>query len=148
MGNFNVRKGIFETSSSSEDSVTVYEQMKMYGVKTELFNRFINGEVMFKFGNSDSIEDIEYLENEYAMDRNIRLMYEKSEKNNHEYSSDIEKYKNNGTIAWPFRCMKHDLYFTYRQFADVFGNEYYEYTPFSETIGEYTVFGVYGYNNE
>lgn len=148
MGNFNVRKGIFETSSSSEDSVTVYEQMRMYGVKTELYNRFINGEVMFKFGDSGSIEDIEYLENEYALDRNIRLMYEKSEQNKNEYSTEIEKYKSKGIICWPFRCMKHELYFTYGQFTDVFGNEYYDYTPFTETIGEYTVFGVYGYNNE
>lgn len=41
----NLRKGLFETSSSSEDSLSVYQDMKLYILPKDVYNRFIDGDV-------------------------------------------------------------------------------------------------------
>lgn len=47
-----VRKGLFETASSSEDSLSVYQEMKLYILPAEEYDLFKNNQLYVKFSNT------------------------------------------------------------------------------------------------
>lgn len=67
-----IRKGIFETSSSSEDSLSVYQDMKLYVLPKDIYNKFVDGKIYIRA--SDQIYP-EYVETEIeAIDKNNEMI--------------------------------------------------------------------------
>lgn len=68
-----IRKGIFETSSSSEDSLSVYQDMKLYILPKDIYDKFVDGKIYLRV--SDQQIYPEYVENEIeAIDKNNEMI--------------------------------------------------------------------------
>ena len=133
-----LRKGIFETSSSSEDSLTVWQEMKLFILPVDEYEKFKNGELYVKL---NGVRPFQYTDDEDVVkEDNIKMSA----------NVDVEPFKNHEFIMvnrWceDFLYYLNNFYTSYetyryaanRKYTDV---EFFEYDNEGEVI-----FGFYGY---
>ena len=61
----NLRKGLFETSSSSEDSLSVYQDMNLFILPKDKYEQFVDGKLYVKFDNIHPSVSDDYLKITY-----------------------------------------------------------------------------------
>ena len=139
----NLRKGLFETSSSSEDSLSVYQDMKLYILPKDVYNRFINGKVYIKFGENirpdwSDDEDCVISANEISIkDIKIRL----------------QQFENNDALYVPYYLsdalyyLEH-YYTNYTIYKNILERYYYDVSFFEYENDNDVIFGFYGYTEE
>ena len=113
-----IRKGVFETNSSSTHSITI--------CTSEEYKKFLNGELYVDYHGH--LYTLEQIEAKYEKDNR-----EWKEKYGHNYANDIEHY------------MELEGFYDYQRWEDYDYEEYKESytTPNGEEI---VVFGKYGYD--
>lgn len=135
-----IRKSIFETASSSEDSVSIYQDMHLYILPLDIYNKFISGEVYVKFNNINPswIDDEDYViaANENSIkEAKIRL----------EAYDDliyIPYYHSDGLYYLE------NYYTNYNVFQKVVSRYYYDFEFFTYENGNDVIFGFYGYTED
>lgn len=131
-----IRKGLFETSSSSEDSLSIYQEMKLYILPKDIYNRFISGEIYVRFGNN--------IHPEWSDD--ILCVDEANSKPLKEYGLMWD----NGKLAiggYVFNYLQY-LYVNYKTFTDVLYHHFSEHELFNYEDGNDMIFGYYGYTED
>lgn len=137
----NIRKGIFETSSSSEDSISVYQSMKLFILSEVDYKRFLAGDLYVKFDGLKPVVSDDYMyitnENEKAIkDYNIGLVNKSGLKNTaNMYASNIYNWMDKLYIDYKTYCRALQLY-------------YYEVSYFDYTEMDNVIFGFYGYTED
>lgn len=136
----NIRKGLFETSSSSEDSLSVYQDMKLFILPKEVYNKFKENELYVKlndmypsFTNDD---DCVIAANENSIkEAKIRI----------EAYDDILYKPYWGSDALYYL----DHYYTnYKIYTDVVNRHYSDVSFFEYENNNEVIFGFYGYTEE
>ena len=137
-----IRKGLFETSSSSEDSISVYQDMKLFILHKDIYQKFIDGDIYVKLNtikpswtaeedciiaaNEASIKEAKIRLEQYPYDDVLYMPY---------FSSD----------ALYFLDHYYTNYSIYRKILERFYDDvsFFEY----ENNGD-IIFGYYGYREE
>ena len=131
----NLRKGLFETSSSSEDSLSVYQDMKLFILPKDVYNRFVDGEVYVRFGDN--------IHPEWTSDVNHV---------NEANATPLKKYNllrpDGGIIKGYIFYYTQYLYINYATFWDELQYHYSEFEWFDYEDGDNIIFGYYGYTEE
>lgn len=141
-----IRKGIFETSSSSEDSLSVYQDMKLYILPKDIYDKFVDGKIYLRV--SDQQIYPEYVENEIeAIDKNNEMIakignkirVESSPKNKFfycpHYSSDGIRFMNK-------------FFVDYETYKYIICRYYSDYSLFNYENNGDMIFGFFGYTEE
>lgn len=135
----NLRKGLFETSSSSEDSLSVYQDMKLYILPTDEYEKFWQDELLVKFNspNPSISNDMNAI---IEANKEILKKYRKDDLEVDEYNIPKRHYLISGIYD--------ELYITYEVWKDILYQHYNDYNMFDyENNGE-IIFGFYGYTEE
>jgi hypothetical protein len=136
-----IRQGLFETSSSSEDSLSVSQDMNLYIVLTERYNLFKNGEGYFRFESNTPVfsEDEEYVYN-----YNLKFL---SSKTGYEHITD--QYKESKTFkhlsAYFIKDYLPYIYISYDEYIYMINHVYSGWDSFEYDNYDETIFGYYGY---
>ena len=125
----NIRKGIFETSSSSEDSLSVYQSMKLFIIPTWQYEMFTNGDMYICFNSLHPTVTDNWLYSRELNDKIIKKGYT---------GSQIPA----AYIAGHFE----ELYLSYEEYLSYLNREYSDYNLFKYEDGDNTIFGFYGYD--
>ena len=138
--NIKLRKGIFETSSSSEDSLSVYQDMKLYILPKYVYNKFKSNEIYIKLNDVNPSwtddKDCVITTNEQSIkESKIRL----------EGYDDILyiPYYLSDTLYY----LSH-YYTNYDIYSNILKRHYYEVSFFEYENGNDVIFGFYGYIEE
>lgn len=137
-----IRQGLFETSSSSEDSLSVYQEMNLYIVSKDQYNLFMFNKGYYRFENTIPIfsDDEDYIY-EY------NLNYLTSRKG---YEHIVEQYKETRTFKHlNYHLIKDYLpyiFISYDEYVYMVKNYYYDYDFFDYDNDSQKIFGFYGYN--
>jgi len=133
----NLRKGIFETSSSSEDSLSVYQEMKLYILPKDIYNNFLDGKIWIKF---DGIRP------HWCAD--AKTVEEKNKIPNKEYH--VIEFYNNQLWVNPLRVYYYldSFYINYETYSNMLGSQFSDYNGFEYEDGDNIIFGFYGYTEE
>ena len=132
-----IRKGLFETSSSSEDSLSVYQDMRLYILPKDVYEKFKSGEVYVKLKDTKpswtNDEDCVIAANEKSItESKIRL----------ESYDDILYKPYYGSDALYY--LQH-YYTNYSIYFESVGRHYYDVNFFEYENGNDVIFGFYGY---
>lgn len=135
-----IRKSIFETASSSEDSISIYQDMHLYILPLDIYNKFISGEVYVKFNNINPSwtddEDCVIAANEESIkEAKIRLGGYDDILYKPYFSSDALYYLNH-------------YYTNYDIYQKVISRYYSDFEFFTYENGNDVIFGFYGYTEE
>ena len=140
-----IRKGIFETSSSSEDSLSVYQGMHLYILPKDIYDKFVNGKIYLKA--SDQIYP-EYTENEIeAIEKNNEMVAKVGNKIR------VESSPKNKSFYYP-HFSSDGIYFMNKFFVDyetyklIIYRYYSGYSLFNYENNGDMIFGFYGYVEE
>ena len=131
-----IRKGLFETSSSSEDSLSVYQDMKLYVLPKDVYNRFVDGEVYVRFGygiHPEWTDDVNYVNKTNA---------EPMKKYN------LVRPNDGGLIRGYIFHYTQYLYISYSTYWDELNYHYSEFEWFDYEDGDNIIFGYYGYTED
>lgn len=132
-----IRKGLFETSSSSEDSLSVYQDMELFVLPKDLYEKFEDNELYIKL-ISGSIVPMVAEDADWVKEENNKI---------------AKKYKikldSNGNIP-VYYCFsnKHEIYVDYQTYIDMVNRYYYEVEFFSKENKDEVIFGYYGYTED
>lgn len=131
-----IRKGLFETSSSSEDSLSVYQDIKLYVLPKNIYEKFIDNEIYVKLNTINpsytNDEDCVIAANEVSI-REAKIR--------------IEDY--NGIVYKPY--YSDVLYYLERYYTnyDIYRKslerKYHSVNFFNYENGDDVIFGFYGY---
>ena len=133
----NLRKGLFETSSSSEDSLSVYQDMKLYILPKDIYNKFLDNQIWIKFSG---------IHPSWSDDENV--IKEANEAPNKKYHV-IENY--NGK-PWfnPVRIYHYldSFYINYETYSNMLNSQFSDHNIFEYEDNDNIIFGFYGYQEE
>ncbi len=133
----NLRKGLFETSSSSEDSLSVYQDMKLYILPKDIYNRFINGEVYIRFG--------ENIRPDWSDDENAIEEANKEPVKKYNLASSTPGYKFAvGHLYYYFD----KFYIDYKSYTGELYYHFSDYQLFNYEDGDNMIFGFYAYTED
>lgn len=124
-----VRKGLFETASSSEDSLSVCQDMKLYILAKDFYEKFKNGELYIKFDALHPSVSDDFL---YKSDENDKVLKDK-----HFQGDQIPA----AYIAGKFE----KLFLSFDEYISYLNREYSDYNLFEYENGYFMIFGFYGY---
>jgi len=130
----NIRKGLFETSSSSEDSLSVYQDMKLYILPKTLYEAFTDGRICLRFYNTlrPAWSDVENYINEV----------------NSKFINNITAGKpgefTNGSILYNIN----KVYINYNSWVNALRWHYSDFELFNYEYNDSMIFGYYGYTQE
>lgn len=132
-----IRKGLFETSSSSEDSLSVYQDMKLYILPKDVYNKFKSNEIYIKLNdiNPSWTDDEDYViaaNEESIKEAKIRLGGYDDILYKPYFSSDVLYYLNH-------------YYTNYDIYTNTLERHYYDVNFFEYENGNDVIFGFYGY---
>ncbi len=136
-----IRQGLFETSSSSEDSLSVYQDMNLYIGSKDQYELFENNEGYYRFENNVPIfsDDEEYVYNYNLNFFSIKKGYENI----------IEQYKTSRTLKHlSYHLIKDYLpyiFISYDELVYMIKNIYDGYDLFKYDNDSQKIFGYYGY---
>lgn len=133
----NLRKGLFETSSSSEDSLSVYQDMELFILPIKEYDKFVNDKLYIRLDNINPsfIENIDEV-----------LKANESFFNKAGYTNDIETLeKLSGYLLYNYRK---EVYINYYCYKRMINNHFYDSNFFSYENGANMIFGYYGYTEE
>lgn len=137
----NLRKGLFETSSSSEDSLSVYQDMKLFILPKDKYEQFVDGKLYVKFDNIHPSVSDDYLK-----------ITEENEKFIYENKISIHLLGKIKTIidvpSWILYPYMDKLYFDYKTYTDMIYMHYADYSLFNYEDDNNVIFGYYGYTEE
>lgn len=134
-----IRKGLFETSSSSEDSLSVYQDMKLYILPKDVYDKFVSDDVYVKLNGINpswtNDEDCVIAANEVSIkEAKIRL----------------EQFAYDNVLYAPYRSsdalyyLEH-YYTNYTIYKKILERYYYEVNFFEYENDNNVIFGFYGY---
>lgn len=137
----NIRKGLFETSSSSEDSLSVYQDMQLFILPKAAYEKFVEGKLYIKLTDMKppftADDECKNTANKEAVD--------KLKQNGSRYNS-INSIEDIYTYRWyDFRNI---FYINYKQYLDMVKSYFYEVNFFNYENGNQVIFGFYGYTEE
>lgn len=139
----NIRKGLFETSSSSEDSVSVYQDMKLFIWPKDLYNEFVEGKIYGCFANinpsfTDEYADmLEYNEESIKKYNLAKHLVSKKEITSVDDLSNYIIFNN-----------FNKLFIDYKTWQNVLRCHYYDVEFFEYENEGNIIFGYYGYTEE
>lgn len=137
----NLRKGLFETSSSSEDSLSVYQDMKLFILPKEEYEQFVDGKLYVKFDNIHPSVSDDYLK---ITEENEKFIYE-----NKISRHLLGKIKTIIDVpSWILYPYMDKLYFDYKTYTDMIYRHYTDYSLFNYEDDDNFIFGYYGYTEE
>ena len=124
-----LRKGLFETSSSSEDSLSVCQDMKLFIVAKDFYEKFKNGKMYIKFDalHPTVSEDIEYIR-----DENDKVLTKGG-------------YVDDKLPALYISGKFEKLFLSFDEYVSYLNREYSDYNLFEYEDGYFMIFGFYGY---
>ena len=132
--NINIRKGLFETSSSSEDSLSIYQDMKLYVLPKTVYEAFTDGRVCLRFYNtlhpawSDDENCINEVNSKFI---NNSIPGKPGEFNNRSILYSLDK-----------------VYINYNSWVKTLRWHYYDVELFNYEDNDNMIFGYYGYTQE
>lgn len=136
-----IRKGLFETSSSSEDSLSIYQDMKLFILPKNEYEQFVDGKLYVKFDNIHPSVSDDYLK---ITEENEKFIYE-----NKISRHLIGKIKTIIDVPSWILCPYMDkLYFDYQTYTDMICRHYTDYSFFNYEDGDNLIFGYYGYTED
>ena len=129
-----IRKGLFETSSSSEDSLSVYQDMSIFVLPQDLYQKFEDNELYLKLC-TDSIIPMVAEDYNWVKEENKRV---------------AKKYKikldNNGEVPY-YYCFtnRNSFYINYETYIASIRHYFYDVEFFNKENNDEVIFGFYGY---
>lgn len=132
-----IRKSIFETSSSSEDSLSVYQDMKLYILPKDVYNKFKSNEIYIKLND---------IHPSWTNDEDCVISA--NEKSIKESKIRLEEYNN---ILYKPYFLSDSLYYlshyytNYDIYTNILKRHYYDVYFFEYENGNDIIFGFYGY---
>ncbi len=130
----NIRKGLFETSSSSEDSLSVYQSMELFILPKKEYKKFINGELYVNFSDmKPSFTDDE----EAMLTANEKFIKERG------INRDLKSLEQLG--AYLIYNHRSELYINYNIYLRMVNGHFSDANYFEYENGDEVIFGYYGY---
>lgn len=135
-----VRKGLFETSSSSEDSLSIYQDMRLFILPEVEYKKFLSGNLYVRF---DGVHP------SYTDDFDRMLKENDSAFATYKIPtiSDYPKSVQNMYGSTLFSYMD-KLYIDYKTYLKAINMYYSESNHFDYTDSDNIIFGFYGYTRD
>lgn len=141
---FNIRKGLFETSSSSEDSLSVYQEMKLFILDINDYNEFIDGNLYIRFDHLNPYTK----EPDKAYETNLNNLKRIYEGVNSFITNYQESKEFKHLSVWGIRDNLRNIFISYEDLIYMLNNIYSDYEFFNYENNEEMIFGWYGYTEE